>query len=212
MNNINPNVSNNTQTEFNQNTDFPSIDTTAFIHPQASVMGSVKIGREVFVAPFASIRGDEGLRISIGDNCNIQDGAVLHGLKNFHLGRNIYDSSVFIEKEPFSIHIRERVTMAHQCQIHGPAHIDSDVFIGMQAFVFNSIINEGAVLEPGCKVIGVVIPKHRYVRAGQIITSQEDADALPQITVDYQYKGLNQKVVDVNTGLARGYRGGRYNH
>ncbi|MFZ5989632.1 MAG: carbonic anhydrase [Bacillota bacterium] len=210
MENNNQNISYNTETEFNKNIDFPSVDTTAYIHPKASVMGQVKIGREVFIAPFASIRGDEGLRIYIGDHCNIQDGAVLHGLKNFHLGENIVDRSIFIDGEPYSIYIDNRVTMAHQCQIHGPAHIDSDVFIGMQAFVYNSIVNEGAVLEPGSKVMGVVVPKGRYVKAGQIINSQEEADALPQITPDYKFKGFNQKVIDVNIELARGYKSNQY--
>ncbi|MCX7709699.1 MAG: carbonic anhydrase [Clostridia bacterium] len=206
----NQNVAFNPETSYNSDKDFPSIDPTAYIHPQASVIGEVKIGQEVFVAPFASIRGDEGLRIYIGEHCNVQDGAVLHGLKNFHLGENNFDNSIFIGGEPFSIYVSKRVTMAHQCQIHGPAHIDSDVFVGMQALVFNSIVNEGAVLEPGCKVMGVVIPKNSYVRTGQIITSQEDADALPQITQEYKYKDFNQKVVDVNIELARGYMCNQY--
>jgi len=210
MDNKDNNISYNTETVFNENADFPFIDTSAYIHPQASVIGQVKIGREVFIAPFASVRGDEGLRIFIGDYCIIQDGAVLHGLKNFHLGDNIVESSIFIEGKPYSIYIKDSVTMAHQCQIHGPAHIDSGVFIGMQALVFNSIVNEGAVLEPGSKVIGVVIPKNRYVKVGQVIISQEEADALPEITQDYKFKGFNQRVIDVNVELARGYKSKQY--
>ena len=36
----------------------PEIAVTAYIHPQASVIGDVKIGSRVFVAPMVSIRGD----------------------------------------------------------------------------------------------------------------------------------------------------------
>ena len=50
----------------------PEIAESAYIHPQASVIGDVKIGERVFVAPMASIRGDIG-SIVIGDESNVQD-------------------------------------------------------------------------------------------------------------------------------------------
>ncbi|MEW9670261.1 carbonic anhydrase [Ammoniphilus sp. 3BR4] len=200
------NVQENTETSFNLIKDYPTIHPTSFLHPQSSVIGQVHIGEQVFIAPFASIRGDEGLKILIGNRTSVQDGAVLHGLKNFEYGSNITQNSVFVKDEPFSIYIGERVTLAHQCQVHGPARIDQDVFVGMQSLVFNSYIHEGAVLEPGCRVIDVTIPKQRYVSAGRIITRQEEADRLPEITPDYRYYQFNQKVTDVNQELAFAYR------
>jgi carbonic anhydrase/acetyltransferase-like protein (isoleucine patch superfamily) len=55
----------------------PEIDPTAYIHPDAVVIGSVVIGARTSVWPSAVIRGDDGF-IFIGKRCSVQDGAVLH--------------------------------------------------------------------------------------------------------------------------------------
>jgi carbonic anhydrase/acetyltransferase-like protein (isoleucine patch superfamily) len=55
----------------------PQIDATAFVHPDAVVIGSVTIGAESSVWPGAVLRGDEG-EIVIGARSNIQDNCVLH--------------------------------------------------------------------------------------------------------------------------------------
>jgi hypothetical protein len=62
------------------------------------------------------------------------------------------------------------------------------------------------VIEPGAKVIGVTVPPHRYVPAGQTVTEQKEADRLPAISDAYPYRSLNDAVVHVNTSLASGYR------
>jgi hypothetical protein len=53
--------------------------------------------------------------------------------------------------------------------------------------------------------MGVTVADGRYVPAGSIIRSQEEADALPIITDDYPFKDMNKGVVHVNTALARQY-------
>ncbi|MDO4540703.1 MAG: gamma carbonic anhydrase family protein [Syntrophomonadaceae bacterium] len=55
----------------------PQIDPTAFIHPDATVIGAVTIGPECFVGAGAVIRGDYGT-IAIGSRSNVQENAVLH--------------------------------------------------------------------------------------------------------------------------------------
>jgi carbonic anhydrase/acetyltransferase-like protein (isoleucine patch superfamily) len=55
----------------------PSIDPSAFIHPDAVIIGSVTIGAESSVWPGAVLRGDEGL-ITIGTRTSVQDNCVLH--------------------------------------------------------------------------------------------------------------------------------------
>ncbi len=55
----------------------PSIDPTAYVHPEAVVIGSVTIGAESTVWPFAVLRGDDGW-IHVGERTSIQDGAVVH--------------------------------------------------------------------------------------------------------------------------------------
>ena len=55
----------------------PVIDPSAYIHPQAVIIGSVTIGAESSVWPSAVLRGDDG-DIRIGARTSIQDGCVLH--------------------------------------------------------------------------------------------------------------------------------------
>lgn len=55
----------------------PVIDSTAFVHPQAVIIGSVTIGPEASVWPGAVLRGDNG-EIRIGARSSVQDNSVLH--------------------------------------------------------------------------------------------------------------------------------------
>ncbi len=55
----------------------PSIHPTAFVHPQATVIGDVVIGAESSIWPHAVLRGDNG-QIRIGARTSIQDGTVVH--------------------------------------------------------------------------------------------------------------------------------------
>jgi carbonic anhydrase len=201
------NVSPNTETTFNLYKDTPVISEKSYIHHFASVIGSVEIKEEVFVAPFASIRGDEGLKIHISQYCSVQDGVVIHGLKNFELGSNVVQNSVFKDRFPYSVFVGESCTLSPQSQIHGPARLDSNVWVGMQGLVFDSYLQENVVLEPGAKVIGVTIPKNRYVPAGVVVTTQEEADQLPVLNGKNRYFELNEKLVDTNRELALGYKG-----
>ena len=55
----------------------PDISPSAFVHPEATVIGNVTIGPETTVWPQAVLRGDYG-RIVVGARTSIQDGAVIH--------------------------------------------------------------------------------------------------------------------------------------
>lgn len=174
----------------------PQVAKGSFVQPNASVLGSVILSDGVLVSPFASIRGDEGTPIFIGKNSNVQDGVVIHGLEN-----------QFVENKGlgYSVYIGENVSLAHQSQVHGPAKVGNNTFVGMQSFVFKSEIGDNVVIEPAAKVIGVKVASGRYVPAGEVIKTQEQADKLPVITKDYAMKNLNHDVVHVNKELNTGY-------
>ena len=55
----------------------PAIDSEAYIHPEAVVIGDVVIGPQASVWPCAVLRGDYG-SIRVGAATSVQDGAVLH--------------------------------------------------------------------------------------------------------------------------------------
>lgn len=193
---IAPAIGLNPVTSFTPKSYQPQVAKNSFVQPNASVLGSVILSEGVLVSPFASIRGDEGTPIFIGKNTNVQDGVVIHGLEN-----------KFVEKDGlgYSVYIGENVSLAHQSQVHGPAKIGNDTFVGMQSFVFKSEIGDNVVIEPCAKVIGVKVESGRYVPAGEVIKTQEQADKLPTITPEYSMKNLNKEVVHVNKELNKGY-------
>jgi len=193
---ITSNVATNPITHFTPVSYKPQIASQAVVQPNASVIGAVILSDGVLVSPFASIRGDEGTPIFIGKNSNVQDGVVIHGLEH-----------QFVENKGlgYSVHIGENVSLAHQSQVHGPAKIGDNTFVGMQAFVFKAEVGENVVIEPAAKVMNVKIASNRYVPAGEVIKTQEQADKLPIITADYAMKNLNKDVVEVNKQLNVGY-------
>ncbi|MBI4715484.1 MAG: carbonic anhydrase [Nitrospirae bacterium] len=202
----------NVLTSFNPDVNDPVIAKSAFVHAIGSVIGDVTLGNRVYVAPTASVRGDEGQGIYIGDESNVQDGVVLHGLETFDDGKPVEKNQVEYNGKKYSVYVGNRVSMAHQSQVHGPALVEDDVFIGMQSLVFKSTVGKGAVIEPGAKVIGVKVPAGRYVPAGMALTKQTDADNLPEITEAYSFREINKAVVHVNTQLADGYNGKKPSH
>ncbi|MGE0443185.1 MAG: hypothetical protein AB7L66_10290 [Gemmatimonadales bacterium] len=196
----------NVETDFNEDIESPTFDPTSFVDPLASVVGYVRLGKQVYVAPFASIRGDEGQPIFIADGANVQDGVVVHALETTQEGRPVPGRTYAVGGREYAVYVGRRVSLAHQALVHGPARIDDNVFVGMQAMVFKAQVGEGVVIEPGAKVIGVTIPAHRYVPAGMTVTDQKEADKLPPITDTYAFRSLNDAVVHVNTSFASGYR------
>lgn len=200
------NIRANPVTPWNPEPTEPDIDPTAYIHPQASVIGNVRIGASVMVSPMASVRSDEGMPIFVGDETNVQDGVVLHALETIdEEGEPVEKNLVEVDGEKYAVYIGERVSLAHQSQIHGPAYVGNETFIGMQALVFKAKVGNNCVLEPKSAAIGVTIPDGRYVSAGTVVTSQAEADKLPKVTDDYGYRHTNEGVVYVNTNLAEGY-------
>lgn len=62
----------------------PVIDPTAFVHPDAVIIGDVVVGVDCYVAPGASLRGDFG-RIVLERGSNVQDNCTLHSLPGVDL-------------------------------------------------------------------------------------------------------------------------------
>jgi carbonic anhydrase/acetyltransferase-like protein (isoleucine patch superfamily) len=195
----------NVVTDFSSKACDPQIDPTAYVHPLAAVIGNVILGRRVMVAPFASVRGDEGQPLYVGDESNVQDGVIIHALETEQEGRAIEKNLVEVEGKHYAVHVGEKVSLAHQVQIHGPASVGNESFIGMNSLVFKSRIGTGCVVEPGCMLLGVTVPDGCYVPAGTVLKNQADADRLPIITAGYAFKDLNRSAVHVNVTLADSY-------
>ncbi|HZM57186.1 MAG TPA: gamma carbonic anhydrase family protein [Acidimicrobiales bacterium] len=60
----------------------PRIDPSAYVHPEAVIIGDVTIGAESTVWPCAVLRGDHGT-IVVGARSSVQDGTVIHAGPGF---------------------------------------------------------------------------------------------------------------------------------
>ena len=172
----------------------PLVARTAFVHKQASVIGRVVLSDHVHIAAGSSVRADEGTPFFIGPNSNIQDGVVIHALKDKH---------VRVGGEPWAVYVGRDVSMAHDALIHGPCYIGDESFIGFKAVVHDAIVGERCFIGIGAVVVGVELPAGTHVPHGTIVDSADAVARLPRATDAHME--FNEDVVDVNRGLAAAY-------
>lgn len=174
----------------------PKIDPTAFVHSSSQIIGDVRIGSGVLVAPGTSIRADEGTPFYIGENTNVQDGVVVHGLEQ---GRVVGDDG-----NSYSVWIGNNTSITHMALIHGPAYVGNDCFIGFRSTVFNARVGDGCIVMMHVLIQDVEIPPGKYVPSGSIITNQQQADRLPNVA-ETDKKFANH-IIHINDALRTGYR------
>ena len=114
----------------------PQVPASAYVAAEATLVGRVTLGERASVWFGAVARGDNE-PITIGDESNVQEGAVLHADPGFPLA------------------IGRRVTIGHQAMVHG-CTIGDGSLIGIQAVVMNgavigrdSIVGAGAIVTEG---------------------------------------------------------------
>lgn len=198
-------IEKNVKTDFSAKVSEPVIGAGTFVHPLAAVIGNVILGNNVMVAPTACVRGDEGQPLYVGNETNVQDGVVIHALETELDGKPVEKNLMEVDGKKYAVYVGNRVSLAHQVQIHGPAVVMDDTFVGMKVLVFKSFVGENCVIEPGVILMGVRVADGRYVPAGAVVKTQADADALPVITTEYPLKDMNKGVLHVNKALAKGY-------
>ena len=139
----------------------PTLDEGAWAAPSADLIGDVRLGQRASVWFGAVIRADN-TPILIGDESNIQDGAV---------GHSDPDAPLIIGA---------RVTVGHQAILHG-CTIGDGCLIGMGARVLNgavlgenclvgagALVTEGKVFEPGMLIVGTPARAVRALSEEQI--------------------------------------------
>ncbi|MBJ7294992.1 MAG: cytochrome C biogenesis protein CcmM [Anabaena sp. LE011-02] len=173
----------------------PKIHETAFVHSSCNLIGDVNIGANVIVAPGTAIRADEGTPFSVGENTNIQDGVVIHGLEQ---GRVIGDDG-----KEYSVWVGKSASITHMALIHGPAYVGDSCFIGFRSTVFNAKVGAGCIVMMHALIQDVEIPPGKYVASGSVITTQQQADRLPDVQV--QDQEFAHHVVGINQALRAGY-------
>jgi phenylacetic acid degradation protein len=125
----------------------PVVHPTAFVHPDAVLIGDVIVGARCYVAPLASLRGDFG-RIVLEDGSNVQDSCVMHGFPG---------TDTVVEEDG---HI------GHGAVLHG-CRVGRNALVGMNAVIMdNAVIGDSAIVAASAFVkAGMEIPP-RMLAAG----------------------------------------------
>ena len=159
------------------------IDPTAFIHPTAVVLGDVSLGRRVSVWPTAVLRGDSDV-IVIGDDCNVQDGSVIHA------------------DEGAPTHVGNRVAIGHRAIVHG-ATIEDDVLIAMGAVLLNGVhVDSGSII-----AAGAVLPEGKRIPANSLVIGVPGR-IVRQTTIEERERIT--RTVEAYLELAEQHRAGRW--
>jgi carbonic anhydrase/acetyltransferase-like protein (isoleucine patch superfamily) len=149
----------------------PTIHETAFVHPDATVIGSVILGPYASVWPQAVVRGDYGL-IEIGESTNVQDGAVVHATADL------------------ATKVGARVVIGHLAHLEG-CRVEDRALIGVgSAVLHRAVVGEGATVGAGAVVTNdtVVPPRALAVGVPAVIkpdrSDPELIEAMAQVYVD----------------------------
>ncbi len=123
----------------------PDVSPDAFVAPDATLIGDVTVGAGTSIWFKCVLRGDSQ-PITIGRNCNIQDGTVVH------IGGN--------NRPTF---IGDNVSVGHMALIHG-CTVESGGFVGMKGIVMDGAVIEGG----GMLATGGLLTPEKRIKSGEI--------------------------------------------
>src|SRR6202790_585156 len=124
----------------------PQVAASAYIDPAAVIIGDVVISEDSSVWPCTVIRGDVH-HIRIGARTNIQDGCVLH-----------------VMRDEWPLTLGDDVTIGHSVTLHG-CTIESRCLIGMGAIILNGAhIGTGSII-----AAGALIPERTMIPSGSLV-------------------------------------------
>lgn len=125
----------------------PVVHASSFVHPQAVVTGDVQIGKDCYIGPGASLRGDWGT-IILEDGCNVQENCTIHMFPGL------------------TVLLKEGSHIGHGAIIHG-ATIGRNCLVGMNSVLMDHVqigdesivgaltfIKEGTIIPPRSLVAG----------------------------------------------------------
>jgi carbonic anhydrase/acetyltransferase-like protein (isoleucine patch superfamily) len=111
----------------------PQIHPDAYVHPDAVVIGDVRIGADSSIWPSAVLRGDYGT-IIVGERTSIQDGAVIHAV------------------DEYPTVIGSDCVIGHLAHLEG-CNIEDKVLIGSGSIVLHQVVvHSGATVGAGAVV------------------------------------------------------------
>ena len=139
----------------------PDIDPTAFVHPEAVLIGRVRIGAESTVWAHAVLRGD-GAGIVIGARTSVQDGAVLHNTETY---RTV---------------VGDNCTIGHLAHLEG-CTVEDGALVGTSSVVLHeAVVSRGALVGANAVVTNRMIVPPNAMALGVPAKIRHDASSYEQ--------------------------------
>ncbi len=152
----------------------PVVDPSAFVHPQAVLIGDVIVGPNCYVGPMASLRGDFG-RIVLHAGSNVQDCCVLHSFP---------DKDALLEQDA---HI------GHAAVLHG-CTIRRGALIGIAAVIMDGVVVEEQAFVGALSFVraGFVVPARTLVMGvpARVVRELTDEELAWKSTGTREYQDL----------------------
>jgi carbonic anhydrase/acetyltransferase-like protein (isoleucine patch superfamily) len=154
----------------------PEIAASAYIDPAAVIIGDVVLGQDSSVWPCSVIRGDVHY-IRIGARTNIQDGSVLH-----------------VMRDEYPLILGDDVTIGHGVTLHG-CNIESRCLVGMGSIILNGVtIGVGSIVAAGTLLLertaippgSLVVGHPGKIKRALTPIDQAAIDAYAQRYVEYK--------------------------
>ena len=123
----------------------PDIHPEAFVHPDAVVIGDVRIGAQSSIWPGAVLRGDYGT-VVVGERTSIQDGAVVHAVADYP------------------------TVIGSDCVVGHVAHLEGCLVHDRSLIGSGSVVLHEVVVESGATVAaGAVVRNRTHVPANALV-------------------------------------------
>jgi len=124
----------------------PVVPASCYVDVSAQLIGDVVLGEQASVWMNAVLRGDVH-SIRLGARSNVQDCAVLHGMRNL-----------------YPVIVGEMVTIGHNATVHGCV-LEDAVLVGIGSVILNNArVGEGSII-----AAGAVIPEQTVIPPNSLV-------------------------------------------
>ena len=161
----------------------PTIANSAYIDGASVIIGDVVIGEDASIWPLVVVRGDVN-HIRIGARTNIQDGSILH-----------------VMKDEYPLILGDDITVGHSVTLHG-CTIESRCLIGMRATILNGVVvGEGCIIAVGTLLTERTVIPPRSLVLGSPGKIKRQLTPIDQAAIDryaqryVEYKEIYRKEV-----------------
>ena len=157
----------------------PVVHPSSFVHPEAVLIGDVRIGAHCFIGPFTCLRGDFGI-VEVHEGANIQDHCMLHSFP---------DKKVVVESYGHIGHgaVLHGCTVGRNALVGINSTVMDDVVVGEEAFVGgNAFVKAGFIIPPRTLVSGVPARIVRELSEDEVHWKTHGTEVYKDLVIRYQ--------------------------